>query len=444
MLRKRSILISVCLILLIGVFSAASFGGHEDQNSSAAAADAGQSDLVSLLRNTVSGDTINLKEDTVLSGDVNIKPGVVLNDNGFSLRIPQYMTLSVEGIFNSSGNLTVDFGGALTVASGGLLSIDNGENAARIYGFLEVYGGGTLNVGSEASSTLECGGNGRILVAGTMAVGSASSHSVVNVRNAAVTGYLQIYSGSTFRVLNSLTVGSAPALTGSADTGAEVSGTITLESSGGNSAYVIVYERSVFSSSNIRYPSASTQFMILGKTYATEYKDRTGSRTIVLPSVSELKDFYLTDWKDSRGNVIDGSGVQIGSTGYTAIYGEVAKCNYIITLGSDRNIKWVVNGIVKGSSGEITDAAYDARYTIGITLAGAGELPTIYRDGIPYAGTSSVSFDVTGNTTFTTSNSYPGPRDDKVPMLLALLFAVVLMLAAALSALIKKNKKAEE
>jgi hypothetical protein len=139
---------------------------------------------------------------------------------------------------------------------------------------------------------------------------------------------------------------------------------------------------------------------------------------------------------DSNKNVITpDTTAQIGSIG--ALDAEREPRNYTIVLANDPSIRWVVGGIDKGSSAELV-GVYGSKMTIGIRLAsGHTELPTIKMDGVPYnAGTS---FTVTGDTTFTTSNNYPEPRESIVPILLIILAILVVVLAIFLVALRSRN-----
>ncbi|MDR2698377.1 MAG: hypothetical protein LBB30_01700 [Candidatus Methanoplasma sp.] len=437
MFRRRSLPFLIGLFALVGVLAVTSFSdGPAD-----AAPLANGFDLAVALDNAESGDTVTLYEDSVLSRDAGIKSGVTLDDGGFSLRIPAYVTLSIEGVFFSSGNLTIDSLGSAAVASGGLMRIENNGNTAEVAGSLEVYQGGTASVGQgSGGSTIECFGTGKLLVEGTMTVGSNILNSAVIVRNATVTGELRVSEGSSFRIHDSLAIGNPPALTSETVNPAVVSGKLTLE----GTAYVIVYGQPPagqpgFTTSNIN-PSVSTQFMALGKAYATEYKASTGSRTLVLPSTSSLKDYRLVNWMDSAGNVIAAdSSVQIGADGHKIVYGELVKKEYRIVFSEDKSIRWSVGPTVIGSHGE-TKGVYGAQYTISIRSAqGYTELPAIFMDGAPFA--PGTSFTVTGDTIFTTSNNYPVPDEGLVPILVIILAIMLVILGISYTMLRMKEKK---
>ncbi|MDR1404749.1 MAG: hypothetical protein LBJ20_04190 [Candidatus Methanoplasma sp.] len=435
MLARKNLYIIAFAIASVGLMTAFSFAdGSADGESTVPLADSGGFDLAAALDGAVSGDTVTLREDSVLSRDAAVKSGVILNDSGFALRITAYSTLCVEGEFVSSGDLMIDFRSSVTVASGGVMSVDNGDRTATVAGSLEVYGDGIIRMGMNTSSSAEFLANGELIVEGTMALGQGTLNSSVEVRMATVTGTLRISDGSSFRVANVLTVGSAPALTTDMKNTASVNGKIVLA----DSAYVLAYGDSSFSTGSIRYPAVSTQFIIQGKVYATEYKDNTGKRAIVLPLTSGLRDFVLSNWKDSNDNLIlSDTSAQIGSI--RTAEGEVAKREYKIVLAEDPNIKWVVNGIDKGSSGEEV-GVYGASMTINIRLAqGNTELPTVKMDGMPYkAGTS---FTVTGDTIFTTSNNYPVQEGDITPILLIILAVLAAVLVIFLVALRTRNSK---
>ncbi|MDR3075118.1 MAG: hypothetical protein LBU30_03640, partial [Candidatus Methanoplasma sp.] len=257
------------MIAFVGSLIAVSF---TFENASAAADDE-RFDLAAALDNAEGGDVILMDSDAVLSRDATVKPGVKLDDGGFAISIETYAKLSVSGEFVSSGNLTVDFRGSVSVTSDGVMSIDNKGNAAIVTGSLEIYKDGVIRIGMHESSTLECPANGRLMVEGTMILGYGTLNSSVDVRTATVTGTLQISDGSSFRVTDSLTVGSAPTLITDMKNTASVTGKVTLA----DSAYVLVYGESSFGSGNIKYRAVSTQFILNG-IYATEYKDNTGKR----------------------------------------------------------------------------------------------------------------------------------------------------------------------
>jgi len=447
MFRKKGMLVLVALIALVGVLAVVSFSDDSSNGSSALTMSNGPFDLATALDNAVSGDTITLSEDTTLSTDSTVSPGVTLDDGGFSLHIPAYVTLNVEGTFVSSGNLTVDFRGSIVISSsdpnmpGGVMYVDNGDNTTEITGSLEVYPNGTLNIGLNVSSTFECMGSGRLLVEGTMVVGYKALNSTVNVRSGTITGELQISDGSVFRIYNILTIGSPPTLMSELENKTVISGKVTLYTS--SSPYILVYGQSGFSAANIKYPSVNTKFVAISSTYATEYKDMTGKGTIALPSTSSLRD-YTIEWKDSSGKVItDDSNIQIGSADYVVIEGSVTKKTYTMSFAADKSIRWIVNGISIGSSGEVTDGAYGAAYNINIKPApGYSDTPTIFMNGVPFA--AGTSFTVTGDVSFTTSNNYPVQSENKVQILLALLCIVAIIFILVLVALVMKNRKKTE
>jgi hypothetical protein len=396
-------------------------------------------DLVKELEQAVAGDTVELLGDTKLAADATIKEGVTLDDKGFSLTIPASVTLIIEGKLEITGKLTVEARGAVTVGSGGVLSINNTEaRMTEVTGNLDIIKNGTLIIGDKKNSAFECMGNGRLFVEGTMKVGQGALNSAVGVRNMTLTGTVQISDGSTFRIYDVLTIGAAPELISAMNNPASVTGKFVLD----NTAYILIYGSNEFTGTkNVKYPTVSTKFTIQGETFATLFKDQTGKRAIVLPSTSSLRDYRLIDWKDSAGNVItNSSNIQIGSV--DVVLGEVVKQTYIITLKEDRSIKWVVNGVEKGSSGEET-GVYGATYTINIRLAsGTNTTPGILRDGLPFNPGS--SFVVTGNTQFATTNSSSDTGNGfLIPMILVI--AVLLgVLVVAVIVMKGRAKKAEE
>ena len=431
MLGKRIILLSVGLIVLAGAFAALSY---DTDTAYGQTIGDDQFDLAAELEKAVSGDTITLTKDALLSASANVKSGVTLDDGGFSLTIPAGIILSIEGVFNSSGNLVVRGDTSVTVASGGVLSIDD-KGEADIIGSLEVFYGGTLNVGLTESSTLGCGGNGRLLVEGKMVVGTTSS---VDVRNAVVTGTLEIAAGSTFLLRDIMTVGHAPIHTIDAVSGT-VTGKVTL--SDRPAACVVVYKNAGFDETNIKSAASSTKFILSGivgdNVYYTEYQNRSGNRALVFPSVEGLKDYSITDWKDTSGNVVTPEmGKTIGS--YAVLESEMSRKNYNITLAEDRSIRWMVGGIIMGSS-EVVKATYDTPYTVSVISPSGGELPTLYKDGVAQPGTS-VSFRVTEDTTFTTSNHYL-PGGSKVSALTIVLSIVIVILLIVVAVLLMKYKE---
>jgi hypothetical protein len=436
MVTKKSLLVSIGLIVLASLIAVASFsGGPEDRSDATSLSSSEQFDLADALDNAVSGDVIVLTENTALSRSASVKKGVILNDDGFSLTILENVTLGIEGELITSGNLTVQFRGSIAVADGGLISMDNEGKAAEIHGLLEIYKGGAIKIGFNKSSVLRCSSSTSILrVEGSMSVGNGTLNSDVEVRNGTIAGELSISGGSNFRVFDVLTIGHAPTLINDTNR-ASLTGKVTIT----DSAYILVYGNPGFTSANIMFPSVSTQFQVLGNVYATEYKDINKKRTITFPSTSSLRDYSLAAWKDSGGNEITGaSGIQIGSNDYKVIYGEVVKKTYKIVLTEDSSIRWVVNGKDRGSSG-VEEGVYGASYTISVRLA-KSTLPEIFKDGTPYV--ADTLFTVTGDTTFTTSNNYPSPKGDiVVPLLIVLgvlLFIFVLLVIVIRSRNAKK------
>ena len=390
-------------------------------------------DLVKELEKAVAGDTVSLLGDAVLSADAKVKAGVTLEDKGFSLTIPANVTLTVEGKAEITGKLLIDARGTVAVASGGMMTINNTDvNRTEVPGTLDVKKDGTLVIGDKRSSTFECLGTGRLYVEGTMKVGSGALNSAVHVRTGTITGTVQISDGSTFKIYDVLTIGSPPTLIEDLDNPASITGKFVLEST----AYILVYGKTDFSAANnIRYSAVSTKFSIQGETYAAEYKDQTGKRTITLPSTSYLKDYRLIDWKDASGNVVtNASNIQIG--GIDVVYGEVVKQTYLIILREDKSIKWVVNGIEKGSSGEEM-GVYGATYVISIRPAqGTTEMPGILKDGMPFASGS--SFVVTKNTDFATTSGSGETGSNILIFVLIGVGALIAVLAA--SVMIMKGK----
>ncbi|MCL1978788.1 MAG: hypothetical protein FWG60_01330 [Methanomassiliicoccaceae archaeon] len=444
--KKRSLLISVGLIALVGMVAVVSFCGEQENAIGAVPLEgSGQFDLATELENAVSGDRITLEDDAVLLRDAPIKQGVILDDGGFMLRISADTILTIEGTLISSGDLRVDFNGSVAVTNGGLVSIDNDDKETTVAGYLEVYKGGTVNIGLTKNSTFNCLGSGRLFIDGLMVVGSKTSVSLVEVRNATVTGEVRISEGSTFLIYDVLTLGSAPTHTAEMTNSALITGKFSLNSM----AYIVVYGESNFNKPvgtikdpNIKDPSVNTVFKMLSKAYATVYASSGSKRVLVFPPTSNLRDYQLTDWRDMHGDIVTADmNIQVGSAGNTEISGDVIKNTYRIVFTQDKSIRWVVNGIDKGSYWE-EPGVYGASYTISIRQApGNTDLPSIFKDGIPYmAGTS---FVVDGDTIFTTSNSYPGPGDSLVPVLSALVVILLAVLVILVIMLRKKNMQAE-
>ena len=438
MLGRKSVLISLTVIVLIGISAAASFSSGSADGDDIIRS---QFDLALALEEASGGDEIKLNGDAVLLRSATIKPGVTLDDCGFSLTIPAEAALGVEGVFVSSGNLKVDNRGSIAVAKNGLVSVDNNGNVAEITGSLEIYSEGVFNLGLNENSALEILGTGRLLVEGTMVVGYDILNSTVNIRNGTVTGELLISDGSIFRVFDVLVIGNPPLLVTELDSSAKVSGKINLDST----AYVLVYGKSDFSSTNIRYPSVNTVFTIAGSgTYATEYKDTSGKRTLVMPSTSDLKDWVLDKWMADNSVVTDGSGIQIGSTGYKTITGTATKKLYNVDFAEDKSIIWRINGIDRGSSWTVRDAAYGAPYSVSVRPApGHTGQPAIYVDGVQFPAGTLVSVAITKETAFTTSNHHLESDSSNVPTLLIILGVMIAIFALVFTAYIVKNKKAK-
>ena len=444
---KKIVLISVVVILLLGLVGIVYFVTDTTDESVASSIDDDPFDLPTALINAVSGDVIEMQEDALIYSNLSVNPGVILNDMGFSLIIQLSSTFVVSGELISSGELSIR--GTVVVVDGGCLTIENNGNSAgrdkktaTVTGTLNVFEGGTLNVGLLNKSYLSFIDNGKLWIGGDMNVGNASisNYSVVDVINGSITGNLQISSGSTFRVSDVLTVGTPPSLTTDMSSNTVVSGLVTL----GSTACIIVYgEASFFNGKNIKY-AVYTNFLFDNKyAYATEYKSTTGNRTLILPSTNGLIDCELENWKDSNGNVISSdSNIQIGTIGYTTIYGEVSNKIYNITLSKDNSIKWIQvgnNGVTTELSG-VVPALYNSSYTISIRATGNAPLPTIYMNGAPCDGTS-VSFKVTGNVTLATSNNYRTEDGGGSSSLLIVLMIIIIILVIALAVLILKYRK---
>jgi hypothetical protein len=242
-------------------------------------------------------------------------------------------------------------------------------------------------------------------------------------------------------------VGSEPTHITDVDT-AKVSGLVYLLPPKDNQIYpyVMVYGQAVFDGSNLSSPSSSTKFVIQNNVYVTEYKSRDNNKApIVLPSTSNLVDLTLdpldTDggWRDTSGNYIaPGSDIQIGK--YDVISGISASRKYIITLVEDSSIRWIVNGSIRGNSDVISDAPYNATYTIGVTSSSGSDLPAIYKDGVQCQDTTA-SFKVLGDTTFTTSNNYNTSGGTKITTLSIVLIIVIIILLIVLAVLIMKYRE---
>jgi len=432
MLGRRYLLVSVALVALMGIFAVVSF--NDNSAEVASAAEPGSFDVAAALESAAGGSTVTLDGDATLLRSVTIRPEIVLDDNGFSLTIPAGITLKVEGTFVSTGNLIIEYRGVIAVSYGGLITVDG--NTAEIAGSLEVYYEGVANIGHNESCILEMQWAGRLLVEGTMNVGYETLNSYVNLRNGTITGKLNISDGSVFKIYETLTIGSAPALITDQDSRTKITGVVTLDSTAG----ILVYGVSDFGPANIKFSSAKTVFTINGNVYATEYKDLTGKRTLTLPSTSNLRDWTISEWKAGNTVVTNDSNIQIGA--YETVSGTSAKRNYIISFIEDKSIIWRVNGIDRGSSFE-EQGAYDAPFSVSIRPApGYTDQPVIFVDGVPStAGVPQITVTIKGNTIFTTSNHYVAPSESLVPILLVILGVMIVILALALAALIMKNKK---
>lgn len=436
MIDKKNILAAVGILALAMMISV-TLVENTTSDSDASYVSGDGFDLADALDNAKSGDTIVLSDSATLSRDAIVKSGVTLNDNGMDIKMPQYVTLSIEGTFISSGNLDVGYRSTVTIANNGELRINHiEEKSMTVSGSVEVYSGGDLNIGLEKSSTFECRGNGKLLVEGTMRLGDKITNSVANVRTATITGTVAISDGSSFRIYDSLTIGSAPTLTTDMKNNTKITGKFILI----DPAYALIYGSSSFTANNLKYPSASSQFLIQDMTYATEYRDASGKKTLVLPNTDSLKDYKVENWKDTNGNVITAeNNIQIGAVGYKSIISEMTKRTYSITLTEDQSIRWVINGISKGSSG-VEEGVYGASMTINVRLSqGYTELPSIKMDGVPY--TAGTSFVITGDVVFTTSNNYPTPEKDILPTLLAILCILIVVLVMLVIVLKKRDQK---
>ena len=450
MFGRRWLLVSIALIALIGASAVVSLGGNSIGSNAAGET---QFDLAAALDNAVSGDTVTLPGDTVLLRDAAVNEGVILDDGGFSLTIRAYTTLSVEagGVFVSSGKLTIEYRGSLVASGdpdpdssipGGLVSIDNNGNTAEIAGSLEVYFGGTLNVGLNENSALDCYGTGNLFIEGTMNVGGGSPlASTVYVGNGTVTGKLEIADGSVFRVYDTLTIGSSPALTSDLDKDNSARTSVTGKVSLDGTACIIVYGKCGFDATNIdqsKGRSVSTQFIVDTHVYVTEYA--VGKRFLVIPSASSFRDWRVVNWKDPSNNfVTDDSKMQIGSVGQ--ITADMKKQTYFIVFAEDNSIRWIVSGISQGSSGQI-DGAYGASYTISIRQApGYTDLPSIFMNGSPF--TVGANFTVSGDTTFTTSNNHPAKSGGVTTLEIVLCAMIVILVLILIALVIKTREKAK-
>ena len=453
MLGKKVLLVSVALIAIMGMFAVVSYYDNSADGAGlgvglgdgyGAGFDTGVGDspfdVASALDNAVSGDTVTLPADATLSRDATIKTGVTLDDDGFSLTVPAGTVLSVSdgGTFVSTGALLINSGGSV-VSFGGTISMDG--NSVEVTGSLEIYNEGTINVGQNVSSTLDVQGTGKLLVDGTMNVGG-TAYSTVIIQTATITGTLNISYGSNFDVFDTLTIGSAPTLTTELTNNAVVAGVgkILIE----NKACIVVYGASGFGPANIKNSSVvSTVFQSKGgDAFATEYKDNTGKRALVIPSTTGLKDWSLVSWS-AGGNIITANtDIQIGA--YPTVIGSWTPISYNVTFAEDKNIIWRVNGIDRGSSYETT-GAFNSSFTVSISSApkSTGQMPVIYVDGVS-TGKTQVTVTVTGNTTFTTSNHYVAKSDNTMTILLVVLGVMIVILALVLIVYIMRNRKKDK
>ncbi|AIZ56159.1 hypothetical protein Mpt1_c02590 [Candidatus Methanoplasma termitum] len=445
---KKVILVSVGIVLLFGIVGTVSFVTDADnEQSTASPLGADQFDLAAALENAVSGDTIEMRSDASISDDLTINQGVILKDMGFSLTVQRSSVLIVSGELISTGDLSIK--GIVSVVDGGCLTIENNGNStdlnkktATVTGTVNIYGGGTLNVGLQKESYLIFSGNGKLWVGGAMKVGDVSifNYSAVDVVTASITGTLNISTGSAFRVADVLTVGIRASFTTDMSSSTVVSGVVTLDPT----ACVIVYGEAGFNKSNIKYSVVLTKFIFDNKyAYATEYKSITGNRTLVFPPTDNLIDCVVEKWKDAGGNVLSpDSAIQIGTPGYTSIYGEVSNKIYNVTLSKDDSIKWVKignNGVTTELQGVIA-APYNTSFTISMKAVGDAPLPTMYMNGTPCDG-ASVSFKVAGNVTLTTSNDYKTESSGGLSSLIIVLVIIIAIMAIALVVLILKYRK---
>jgi len=450
MLGKKVLLVSVALIALMGMFAVIAYSDNSAEGAGLTVGvgdglgdgigDSGPFDVAAALENAVSGDIVTLPADATLSRDATITAGVTLDDNGFSLTIPSGTVLSVSdgGTFVSTGNLQINSGGSVVVFSG-VLSMDG--NSVEVAGSLEIYKDGTLNIGQNESSTLDIQGVGKLLVDGTMNVGGTSFSSVI-VQTGTITGTLNIAYGSSFNVYDVLTIGSAPSLMTDLNNTAVVTGVgkIFMESQG----CIVVYGSSGFGPANIKNSSVvSTVFQANGgDAFATEYKDNTGKRALVMPSTSSLKDWNLVSWNAGGNTITADSNIQIGA--YPTITGVWTRTVYNVTFAEDKNIIWRVNGIDKGDSYETT-GVYGSSFTVSISLApgNTSQMPVIYTDGVS-SGKTQVTVTVTSNTTFTTSNHYITKSDNTMTILLVVLGVMIVILALLLIFYVMKNRKKDK
>jgi hypothetical protein len=312
------------------------------------------------------------------------------------------------------------------------VSIDNGKNTARTYGDVYVYGGGAVEIGQTESSNVIFGGNGVLTIEGSMKIGKGTLKSAVSARNAVLTGELNVAAGSTFTINDTLTIGNVPRLTTELVNGAVVSGKVTI----GNTACILVYGQSGFSDSNIEKKAVSSKFTLHTGTviFATEYKDASGNRVLLIPSTSGLRDKVIT-WP---AGVTPDSKIQIGSAGHTNIEGQLDPKKYIIAFAEDSNIRWLFNGLILSDSLE-QSIGYDAACRVNVVSVSGSDVPTLFMNGIQYKAGD--TFYPTGNITFTTSNNVVEESDSKVPILLAILGIVIVILIILLYLTYVKNKK---
>jgi hypothetical protein len=440
MLKKRCLLVSIAVIALAGVLAAVALSDEPADGADVITMSPCSFDVVAALENAVSGDTVTLDGEAVLGGNATVKEGVVFSDGGFPLTIDENAILSVYGQFVSTGNLTIHPGGGIIIASGGEVKIDNEWTAdsekkprVNIDGTVNVSKGGVLNIGIEKNSYVRCFGD--MYIEGDIVVGSGKLCSKVDTGAVTLRGDLQVNNGSVFLVREYLIVGKPP-IHFDEKSDASVSGKVDLTAA----SYILVYGESSFNPAlNIRSPprTVSTDFIIQGNTFAAEYKYRNGTSNIIFPSTSELTDYYLVNWKNSATGEIMTEDVPVRIGAVKEITGEVTKQTYKIVLTKDESIRWVVNGIEKGSSGE-EKGVYGASYKIDIRLAaGYTELPTLFRDGKPFA--AGTSFTVDGDTVFTTSNYYLEPSGSPVTVLITILVALLIVFVVSYMLLINKK-----
>jgi len=379
-----------------------------------------------------SGETLELIMNAELRSDATLIAGATFDDKGFIMTIPAGMTLTVNGIYNGSGVLTIKRDATGTV---GTLIVNSGTVTFETGSFVNVEG--SLKVNAAGTFTLDGEmygyGVGVLVIDGIF----NANGDVFTINELELRGVLNI--SGMFDVVGLITIGAEPTLLSALQNNAVLNGTIDIAST----TIVLVYGNSSVGKANFNNIGGigETKFVYqnLSTVYATQYGVSAG---LIYLTCDALLDFTLKAWYQTAGmtpatEVTPSMFLSAVPGTYAVLYGDFVHKTFTVTLSdSNEGINWIVNGVGQGASKTIT-FNYGDKVKVNVhVLNGFTGTPVILKDGASYA--ANTEFTVTANSVFTVSGVKVAdpPKDDGGLTLIEILLIIIVIIIAIISIIV--------